>query len=85
MTRPADNTSPARCNLYYLRRTRGWSQQHLADLVGVSRVYVHLVEGSKQAPSVRFSIACTTLFDIPAEVLFAALAEPNDSPEADPS
>lgn len=63
----------ARRNLYYVRRAHGWSQQRLGDLVGVSRVYVHLVERGKQKPSARFALACSTLLDIPAEVLFATV------------
>ncbi len=56
--------------LFYLRRNRGWSQQYLADLIGVTRVYVSLVESGREPASSRFRVACSELFDAPEWIVF---------------
>lgn len=53
-----------------LRAERGWSQQHLADLLDVSRQSVNAIETGKYDPSLPLAFAIARLFEQPIEQIF---------------
>lgn len=53
-----------------LRAERGWSQQHLADLLDVSRQSVNAIETGKYDPSLPLAFAIARLFEQPIEKIF---------------
>jgi len=59
-----------RNNLKVLRAERNWSQQQLADLLGVSRQAVNAIEREKHDPSLQLAFAISTLFDSSIENIF---------------
>jgi putative transcriptional regulator len=64
------NTLPA------LRRDRAWSQQRLADELGVSRQTVISIEKGRFDPSLPLAFRLAALFDCSIEDLFT----PDDEP-----
>ena len=59
-----------------LRRARGWSQQHLADLVGVSKMQVSGIERGKR----EFSLTMMRRFADAFGVTIGELLHPDDNP-----
>jgi len=59
-----------RNKLKVLRAERNWSQQQLADLLGVSRQAVNAIEREKHDPSLQLAFAIATLFDSSIENIF---------------
>ena len=57
-------------SLRILRAERGWSQAHLADLLGVSRQSVNAIETGKYDPSLPLAFALARLFDRAIEDIF---------------
>lgn len=53
-----------------LRGERGWSQQDLADRLGVSRQSVNAIETSRYDPSLPLAFRIADLFAIPIEDIF---------------
>jgi putative transcriptional regulator len=57
--------------LRVLRAERGWSQQDLADRLGVSRQSVNAIETGKYDPSLPLAFRLSDLFEMPIEALFS--------------
>jgi putative transcriptional regulator len=57
--------------LRVLRAERGWSQQDLADRIGVSRQSVNAIETGKYDPSLPLAFRLSDLFEMPIEALFS--------------
>lgn len=53
-----------------LRGERGWSQQDLADRIGVSRQSVNAIETGRYDPSLPLAFRIADLFAIPIEEIF---------------
>ncbi|MFT4279792.1 helix-turn-helix transcriptional regulator [Microbacterium sp.] len=54
-----------------LRRDRGWSQQQLADELGVSRQTIISIERGRFDPSLPLAFRLSRVFDRPIEQIFA--------------
>lgn len=57
--------------LKVLRAERNWSQQDLADQLGVSRQSVNAVETGKYDPSLPLAFRIADLFELPIEEIFS--------------
>lgn len=57
-------------HLRALRGERGWSQQHLAELLEVSRQSVNAIETGRYDPSLPLAFRIAELFDLPIEAIF---------------
>lgn len=53
-----------------LRRERGWSQQHLADVLGVSRQTVISIERGRFDPSLPLAFRLARVFECTIEAIF---------------
>ena len=53
------------------RADKDWSQQELADAVGVSRQTINAIEQGKYAPSLPLALALAKTFQTPVEELCA--------------
>ena len=53
-----------------LRVTRGWTQEQLADLVGVSRQSINSIERSRYVPSLELGLEFARVFECPMERIF---------------
>lgn len=53
------------------RADKDWSQQELADAVGVSRQTINAIEQGKYAPSLPLALALAKTFQTPVEKLFS--------------
>lgn len=56
--------------LKVLRAERDWSQQDLADRLGVSRQSVNAIETGRYDPSLSLAFRIGDLFAIPIEAIF---------------
>lgn len=56
--------------LKVLRAERNWSQQDLADRLGVSRQSVNAIETGRYDPSLPLAFTIAELFDLPIEAIF---------------
>ena len=56
--------------LKILRAERDWSQQDLADRLGVSRQSVNAIETGKYDPSLPLAFTIAELFALPIEQIF---------------
>ena len=56
--------------LRVLRAEREWSQQDLADRLGVSRQSVNAIETGKYDPSLPLAFRIADLFALPIEAIF---------------
>jgi putative transcriptional regulator len=56
--------------LKVLRAERNWSQQDLADRLGVSRQSVNAIETGKYDPSLPLAFRIARLFDTAIEAIF---------------
>ena len=60
-----------------LRKQKGWTQQQLADQVGVTRQTVNAIEGGKYSPSLEVAFRIAHVFGEPLEEVFQFVdAEP---------
>ena len=59
-----------------LREARGWSQQHLAALLGVSRQTVISIEHGKYDPSLPLAFAIASVFALRIEDIFVPHRSP---------
>lgn len=63
-------------NLKVLRAMRDWSQQDLADRLGVSRQSVNAIEKGRYDPSLPLAFTIAELFELPIEAIFLRDGEP---------
>jgi putative transcriptional regulator len=56
--------------LKVLRAERDWSQQDLAERLGVSRQSVNAIETGKYDPSLPLAFKISDLFEMPIEAIF---------------
>ncbi|MFO6446609.1 helix-turn-helix transcriptional regulator [Erythrobacter sp. NE805] len=56
--------------LRVLRAEHGWSQQDLADRLGVSRQSVNAIETGRYDPSLPLAFAIAEVFGLPIEAIF---------------
>jgi len=61
-----------------LRRERGWTQQDVADRVGVSRQTILSLENGRYNPSIVLAFRLSRLFEMPIEQIFQYDGEEND-------
>ena len=61
-----------------LRGERGWSQQHLADQLGVSRQSVNAIETGRYDPSLPLAFRIAGLFGLAIEAIFTGSTKEND-------
>jgi putative transcriptional regulator len=52
------------------RRDRGWTQQELADAVGVSRQSINSIECDRYVPSLALALLFARVFARPIEAIF---------------
>lgn len=57
-------------HLRVLRAERDWSQEQLANALGVSRQTIHAIEAEKYDPSLPLAFKIARLFDRPLEEIF---------------
>ena len=55
-----------------LRGARGWSQQHLAEQLEVSRQSVNAIETGRYDPSLPLAFRIAELFGLPIEAVFVS-------------
>lgn len=53
-----------------LRIERGWTQQQLADLVGVSRQSINSIERDRYVPSLQLALTFASVFGRPTDEIF---------------
>ena len=53
-----------------LRLERGWTQQQLAQAVGVSRQSINSIECDRYVPSLELALAFARVFDHPTDSIF---------------
>ena len=53
-----------------LRASRGWTQQQLADAVGVSRQSVNSIECGRYVPSLPLALLFARVFEMPTDDIF---------------
>lgn len=53
-----------------LREARGWTQQHLADEVGVSRQSINSIERERYVPSLELALTFARVFVLPTDEIF---------------
>ena len=53
-----------------LRNDRGWTQQQLADAVGVSRQSINSIECNRYVPSLPLALTFARVFGRPTDVIF---------------
>ena len=58
-----------------LRTERGWTQQQLADAVGVSRQSINSIECNRYVPSLPLALAFARVFRCPTDEIFTLEAE----------
>jgi len=59
-----------------LRTSRGWTQQQLADAVGVSRQSINSIECNRYVPSLPLALSFARIFGCPTDDLFTLEPEP---------
>jgi putative transcriptional regulator len=53
-----------------MRAARGWTQQELADLVGVSRQSINSIETGRYVPSLPLALTFARVFQCPTDEIF---------------
>jgi putative transcriptional regulator len=64
-------TSNVRNKVKELRGERGWTQQQLADAVGVSRQSINSIERERYVPSLPLALTFARVFGCPTEKIFS--------------
>lgn len=59
-----------------LRSARGWTQQQLADAVGVSRQSINSIERDRYVPSLELALIFGRVFAVSTDDLFQLEPEP---------
>lgn len=54
-----------------LRTERGWTQQQLAETVGVSRQSINSIERNRYVPSLELALICARVFACSVDALFS--------------
>jgi putative transcriptional regulator len=54
-----------------LRSERGWTQQELADAVGVSRQSINSIERERYVPSLPLALHFARIFNCPTDKIFS--------------
>jgi putative transcriptional regulator len=70
--RPDDGGAALTNRLRDLRADRGWSQQHLAEQLEVSRQSVNAIETGRYDPSLPLAFKIAELFDLAIEDIFVS-------------
>jgi putative transcriptional regulator len=70
-----DMTTSVHNKVKELRSERGWTQQQLADAVGVSRQSINSIERQRYEPSLALALRFATVFGLPTDEIFT-LEEP---------
>lgn len=65
-----DMTASVRNRVKELRGTRDWTQQQLADAVGVSRQSINSIERDRYVPSLVLALNFARVFDCPVDQIF---------------
>jgi putative transcriptional regulator len=65
-----DMSSGVRNRVRELRDERGWTQQELADKVGVSRQSINSIERGRYVPSLVLALTFARVFDCPIDKIF---------------
>jgi putative transcriptional regulator len=65
-----DMTPNVRNRVRELRGGRGWTQQQLADAVGVSRQSINSIERDRYVPSLVLALSFSRVFDCPVDQIF---------------
>ncbi len=60
-----------------LRTERGWTQQQLADAVGVSRQSINSIERNRYVPSLVLALEFARVFQMPTDSIFSLEEEPS--------
>ena len=63
-------TTNVRNRVKDLRDDRGWTQQDLADAVGVSRQSINSIERNRYVPSLMLALTFARVFDCPTDRIF---------------
>jgi len=58
------------------RLERGWTQEQLADAVGVSRQSINSIERDRYVPSLPLALTFSRVFGCPTDEIFALTGEP---------
>ena len=53
-----------------LRAARGWTQQDLAEAVGVSRQSINSIERQRYVPSLPLALLFARAFSVPTDLIF---------------
>ena len=53
-----------------LREAKGWTQQELADAVGVSRQSINSIERNRYEPSLALALTFARVFGVPTDEIF---------------
>lgn len=53
-----------------LRESRSWTQQELADRVGVSRQSINSIERDRYVPSLELALMFASVFQVPTDEIF---------------
>ena len=64
-------TSNVRNRVKELRSERGWTQQQLAEAVGVSRQSINSIERERYVPSLPLALTFARVFGCPTEKIFS--------------
>jgi putative transcriptional regulator len=59
-----------------LRAAKGWTQQDLADAVGVSRQSINSIECNRYVPSLPLALAFARVFGCPTDEIFTLESRP---------
>ncbi len=54
-----------------LRMDRSWTQEHLAERVGVSRQSINSIERNRYVPSLPLALTFARVFDCPFDQIFS--------------
>lgn len=65
-----DMTPTVRNRVKELRGGRGWTQQQLADAVGVSRQSINSIERDRYVPSLVLALSFARVFGCPVDQIF---------------
>lgn len=65
--------------LRLLRAERGWTQEHLARAIGVSRQAINALETERHDPSLDLAYKIAGAFGLPVEQIFPNPHEPGSS------
>jgi putative transcriptional regulator len=61
-----------------LRTLRGWTQEQLADAVGVSRQSINSIERDRYVPSLPLALTFAQVFACPTDEIFRLNGEPRE-------